>query len=315
MSTAVVPPRESFGMWEAVISKAMTACSMEPIGTGPFHAALTPLISSDSIGTAIARNSPELARRTSLHVARSDCEQVVAILPLAGTCDVVVDDEWLPTPVGSMYIIDDCHPQMVRTGEFEGLMIRADRDLVMAAAGLDEDDFPAAVVLDPVAQGALVIDFFRRLVTIPPTESTAPALLQAGVNLLGAGMAAGCARVPGEEAARMVAREQVTAFLHNHLCNPDLDVAAIATACHLSRRTVHRAVEPWGGPMNLLRQLRVQHACELLPRRPDKTIGAIARACGFRSERHFYRAFRTEIGMSPAEFREQSLSTAIRSRQ
>ncbi|MFB7877867.1 helix-turn-helix transcriptional regulator [Nocardia sp. NPDC056064] len=311
VSTAVVPPREAFGMWEAILQEHMTSCSIEPIGTDPFHATMTPLLYSAAISTARVRTAAEVARRTGRHISRSNPTSVVAVIPLAGHCEALVDGRRWSTPVGSMYIIDDRHPQELRNSDqLTSLMIRADRDLVMAASGLGEDQFPGAVVLEPAGRAALVIDYFRRLSTLPTSEAAAPALLRAGIDLLGAGIALGLGARPGDEAARTVALERVFAFLGEHLENPDLDVDAIAGGCRMSRRQLHRILaEPWGGPMKLLRHLRIEHARELLLNYPDKTVAAIARASGFSGDRSFYRAFRAETGLSPAEFRERALTT------
>jgi AraC-like DNA-binding protein len=39
---------------------------------------------------------------------------------------------------------------------------------------------------------------------------------------------------------------------------------------------------------------------------PDAGIPEIVEACGFESERTFYRAFRAQRGMTPKAFREQA---------
>ncbi|MFC9898452.1 helix-turn-helix domain-containing protein [Nocardia sp. NPDC127579] len=309
VSAAGMPPRDSFAAWEAVLADDMTACSLQPIGTGPFNWSFTPLYTSEMSTVAISNAAPQLARRTARHIARGDRPQVVALLPLAGSCEIMIDDQKLSAPVGSMYIIDDLHPQMERNGVFQSLMIRADRELVLAASGLGEDQFPSAVVLDGTAHGALVVDYFRRLATLPPSAEAAPALLRAGIDLLGAGLALGRISRPSEDAMRTMERERVLSFLHRQLGNAALDVETIAVACRLSRRTVHRLLaEPWGGPMRLLRRLRIERACTLLTQYPDKTVASVAHVCGFSSDRHFYRAFRAETGMSPAEFRRQAVS-------
>ncbi|MGF0316927.1 helix-turn-helix domain-containing protein [Nocardia fluminea] len=47
---------------------------------------------------------------------------------------------------------------------------------------------------------------------------------------------------------------------------------------------------------------------KILDMAPDKTITAIARACGFSGDRQFYRVFRAETGLTPAQFRERTLA-------
>jgi len=49
----------------------------------------------------------------------------------------------------------------------------------------------------------------------------------------------------------------------------------------------------------------VNHAQALLLADRDRSVGAVAVACGFRTESGFYRAFRAATGQTPAEYRRQ----------
>ncbi len=52
--------------------------------------------------------------------------------------------------------------------------------------------------------------------------------------------------------------------------------------------------------------IRIDRACAMLTD-PDAIISDIVEACGFESERTFYRAFMAQRGMTPKAFREQSI--------
>jgi AraC-like DNA-binding protein len=60
-----------------------------------------------------------------------------------------------------------------------------------------------------------------------------------------------------------------------------------------------------------INSLRIDRACSLLAS-PDATIPGILEACGFESERTFYRAFMAQCGMTPKAFRLQSPGTEQR---
>ncbi len=297
-------------MWESIISTSLTSCSMRPIGAGPFHGALAPVVSSDSMTIAKAKSSAAVAVRTRRHIDRSHVPQIVAVLPMVPGCEIVVGDRSVPTPAGSMFVIDDQCPQVVRSGEFRALMIRAGRDSVLDAAGIAVDRRLGAMVIDPVGHGFVIIDYFRRL-ALPASEAALPALLRAGIDLLGAGIALAHGESPAEQAVVSIEHERVWTFVRRHLGDPDLNVAAVAHACRLSPRKVRLILTEHGGaPARMLRRLRVARACELLAARPDKTVAEVAGACGFAGDRHFYRVFRAETGITPAEFREQSVAAA-----
>lgn len=64
--------------------------------------------------------------------------------------------------------------------------------------------------------------------------------------------------------------------------------------------------------MTLLRQMRIHHACRMLLTAPERTIESVARASGFTGSRDFYRAFRRQTGLTPAEYREHAVTRRAR---
>ncbi|MFE1596187.1 helix-turn-helix domain-containing protein [Nocardia sp. NPDC058705] len=305
ISTAAVPARESFDFWTSVMSESVMPCSMEPLGDGPFSASLVPKVMADPLSMVVTANSAERARRTDQHIARGCDASVLAVLTLSGVAEIVCDDRFVRAPVGTMYLVDSERPQEARTADYEALLIRVPKETILRSAGLDADALPPVRLVAPVAHGAVVIDFFRRLITLPPETMGSVPMLNAGVELLGATLSLG--RGPAVPA---LDREQLMTFLRHSLADPRLSTDRIAEACGMSRRKLFRVVgDRDGGPMALLRTLRAERACELLATAPDRTIGSIARACGFTGDRIFYRAFRSEIGMTPGEYRESILSS------
>ncbi|MFC4124635.1 AraC family transcriptional regulator [Nocardia rhizosphaerae] len=309
ISTAEVSQGEAFDLWASIMSESVLPCSMEPRGDGPFYGSLTPKVMSEPLSIALAANSAEIARRTKRHIASASAPYALAGLTISGVSELACDGEFLRTPAGSMFLVDGEHPQEARTSVYRGLLIRVPKDVLLRSSGLGPAEFPATMVIDPVAHGALVIDFFRRFAALPPATRGVGQLLDAGVELLGAALAIGSGESPARPSAQVLDREQVARFLRSNLADPDLSAQRIAEACGMSRRKLFRAVGPEeGGPMALLRGLRVERARTLLTDAPDRTIASIARACGFASDRHFYRVFRGETGMTPADFRECALS-------
>jgi AraC-like DNA-binding protein len=98
------------------------------------------------------------------------------------------------------------------------------------------------------------------------------------------------------------AREHLNANLHD----PNLDLAALAAACHVSAAHLVRIFRRERGipPMAYLWQRRVAVGVDLLAN-TGLPVGAIAGRCGFKTVYHFSRRVKQETGMSPTEVRRR----------
>ena len=109
-------------------------------------------------------------------------------------------------------------------------------------------------------------------------------------------------RLAGQESAQTDVL-RIHAFLRAHIAEADI----LDQACHemgMSRKTLDRVLKTGLGKTGkeLLDELRIEKARSLL-RNTDYSMGFIMDACGFQSEKTFYRAFRNAVGMTPQDFR------------
>jgi AraC-like DNA-binding protein len=82
----------------------------------------------------------------------------------------------------------------------------------------------------------------------------------------------------------------------------------LATLLNMSPRTLHRQLKDEGASLQALKdEVRQKLARDLLLR-TERPIKQVAQASGFLNEKSFIRAFKTWTGVSPAEFRKQSLA-------
>ncbi|MFE3022589.1 helix-turn-helix domain-containing protein [Nocardia tengchongensis] len=207
-------------------------------------------------------------------------------------------------PVGTMFVVDSERPQEAIASDYEAIMVRIQRDLLLSSAGLSEDDFPPAWRLQPIGHEALVVDYFQRMAELPPDAMGNAPMLNAGIELLAAALALSADQRPSESAASCHKRQQVIAYIKANLADQELSLDRIAHACKLSRGQLYRLfAQDDDGPMQLLRRLRVEKAQKLLLGAPEQTIAAISEACGFTGERNFYRVFRAATGIAPGEYR------------
>lgn len=104
---------------------------------------------------------------------------------------------------------------------------------------------------------------------------------------------------PGEEQGTCAV---LTAWLRPRL-QQEIEVGAMAAACALSVRTLHRRLRQEAGitPAQLLARLRLDAACQLLER-PGMTVKRAARDSGYGTEYKLRRAFSMQLGVLPSEY-------------
>lgn len=109
----------------------------------------------------------------------------------------------------------------------------------------------------------------------------------------------------GQDAAP-VRRLLAERFIDAHLTDPRLGPDLIASALHMSRRSLYQLMSPTGeGIAASIRRRRLARARAMLadPAHRQLSIGEIAAAVGVPSAAHFSRLFRAEYGVTPRELR------------
>ncbi|MGW0809955.1 helix-turn-helix domain-containing protein [Nonomuraea sp. NPDC002799] len=104
---------------------------------------------------------------------------------------------------------------------------------------------------------------------------------------------------------------QVHAFIREHLGDPGLTPGAIAAAHHISLRYLHKLFQRQGHTVAAyVRERRLEQCRRDLaePRLAARPIHAIAARWGFTSAAHFSQTFRHAYGLSPRQFRRQSMT-------
>ena len=97
---------------------------------------------------------------------------------------------------------------------------------------------------------------------------------------------------------------QACRYIDLHVKETELGAAQICAALKVSRATLYRVFEPYGGVANHVKERRLVelHAAICAPGRP-RPLALLAEEHGFKSAAQFSRAFRQHFGYSPSEAR------------
>jgi AraC-like DNA-binding protein len=100
---------------------------------------------------------------------------------------------------------------------------------------------------------------------------------------------------------------RMKAYIEQRLADPDLCVEAIARACDMSVRSVHRAfdADPCGPVSRYIWTRRLAQCAAALrdPAQAQRSISDICFAWGFNSTSHFSRVFKDQFGVPPRSYR------------
>jgi AraC-like DNA-binding protein len=116
------------------------------------------------------------------------------------------------------------------------------------------------------------------------------------------------------EAVNLMLTASIRRHIEANLLDPDLSAETVAGSFSLSRRSLYRLFERFGGFQSYVHERRLRRAWDALraPEQRHLAISAIAESHGFANPENFTRAFRRLFGMTPREVRHLSASDTER---
>lgn len=108
----------------------------------------------------------------------------------------------------------------------------------------------------------------------------------------------------------LVARLREYLLADERLTCTEINRDEIITALGTNRKKLNDAVRAITGKstMEYMRLLKIEEARKILELNPDMTLEEITYTCGFNNPSTFYRLFRKQCGITPAEYRKQALA-------
>ncbi|MFI5896811.1 helix-turn-helix domain-containing protein [Actinoplanes sp. NPDC051513] len=252
---------------------------------------------------------PGGAVRTARHVRRTDSELFKIDIPLDGGGIVDQDGRQAVLRAGDFAFVDLSRParwQMAPRRVVAVLFpvrllpIRADQVRRLTATAIPGDRGSGALV------PALAARMAGHLGEYGPAE--AARLGGAMLDLVGAALAGHLDTAVTPEAHERAVTLQVYGYIEEHLPDPGLSPAVVASANHLSVRALHRLFERHDTTVAAwIRQRRLERVRRDLldPALRARPVSAIGARWGLPDPSHLSRAFRAEYGTSPTAYRSQ----------
>jgi AraC-like DNA-binding protein len=108
----------------------------------------------------------------------------------------------------------------------------------------------------------------------------------------------------GQSVIQGIRQQVICDWIDRNLHAADLSVDNIASRFHLSRSSLYRLFQPWGGVKSYIHECRLRAARMRLKSTSmtDKSIAEVARELGFPSPSAFSHAFRKRWGFTPSRF-------------
>ncbi len=258
------------------------------------------------VGVSLIEGTPQCVYRSRRHMHRPDEQFLSAPFAIAGRGTVEGSGRTSAFEPGGLLLYDSARPTATHFNSTWGIMsMRAPMSSIVERTGVPIGRLPINVRIPTTGAVGVIKRFFRDLLEVQQSDPAAAAVLgEHAVDLMASAVLLACGARLTERSAQALARQQALAFVWSHHTEPDLTIDQIARACAVSRRTLYRLFEDVeGGVGAMVRRRRIGTAQAWLCADGVRSLESIAAACGFASDRHFYRVFKQETGMTPGEYR------------
>ncbi|MBK1787140.1 helix-turn-helix domain-containing protein [Prauserella cavernicola] len=289
---------DTFEHWQELLDATYVRLLADRMSTGPFSGQLENVRCGEITLSTMAAGGQRVRRTRSL-IRSADDEFLLATVLLAGSGRIEQDDRRARLAPGTIVFYDSARPYVVESdGPFRQLVVRVPKQLL---PGLDTRTCTARP-LGEGTPGAVVSAFLTSLSATARAgnDRIAPFASHVAALITTAATAAGQTERAVPPPSPLL--ERILEYLYANSSDHQLDVADVAAACHLSRRSLYRVLGADGLGARL-RRIRIGRAQQMLLAAPSLPISVVANACGFASESGFHRAFRRATGQTPGQFR------------
>lgn len=289
-STLPLPPAERRSFWRDLVAETfpgMTVDAGEGIRADLARATVGP------IALASARSERARVVRTA---GATDQRQIVLHLQRRGRLSLLQGAHEAVAMPGSIAIADDAEPYSIDISAGNDCLV-LHLPAAMLGPAQDRTDWRARLLDGRDPHVALLVQTMTALWASGNDAELDPALADAVAVMV---------RVATDRAPAVADRATTpVGFALQHLVDPDLSTATIASAVGLSERGVQKAFMREVGcpPGAFIIDRRLARAADMLRARDGRSVTDIAFSIGFSDSSHFARAFRKRYAVPPSRWR------------
>ena len=247
--------------------------------------------------------------RDDRRVRRDAMAHVTLTLVVAGAFHADAGDGYRRVMPGELLLLDMTRPMRNRAPAAHIVTLSMTRDRI---ARLVRDPRRLHGRVIPKAQAVLLADHMRSLArngailssqAAASTQAALTPLAGVGLDLLGNALAIDPARErPAHTTAERI--DRVRAYIEERLFEPALGPETVMARFALSRATLYRDFQPWGGLASYIRSRRLEVLGERLADRGEtRSLADLADLLGFSTEARLSEAFLARFGMRPGAYR------------
>ena len=308
--TLDLPAGQRFDFWKATLEHAFVPLEVRRPGGGQDFRGRLDGVDLGALRVCEVRAEPHTALRTRRLVAAAPSGCYKLGLLLRGSAVLIQDGRQATLTPGDFALYDTDRPYTLGFAcDHRMLIMVFPRDLLgfpeEHVARLTATTMPGA---RPGLAGLLPSFLTQVADVMDQVGGRAAARLSGNVlDLLTTVLAERLDRpAAGADSGHRALMLQITAFIEEHLANPDLSPQLIAVAQHISLRQLHKLFEGSGTTVGgWIRQRRLERCGRDLrhPGLADRPVAAIGARWGYPDPAHFSRLFKSAYGVGPRDYR------------
>lgn len=296
-----LPVAERFDQWRESVAQVGEAVRSEEHGEPDFFVESSLWHLGGMVATA-GRFSTQKQIRSARKARADQVDHYRVVVRLDGILESDADGQRVRVEPGEVFFTDMSRPESYVGHAGSSLILYLPREKLDEAL-----PFPVDVhgVRPHGMSARLLADYLGSLAKRLPdlTPDDVPGVVEATVHMVAAGLAP-TARTLDRASSTIenVMLRQMCQFVEMHLKEPDLSAAKICTFFKVSRASLYRLFDRYGGVAQYVKErrlLRIHEQLESATRRVH--VGVLAQDHGFKSAHSFSRAFQHHFGYSASE--------------